>query len=147
MTAPGPWLWRPEDRCQGCQGPSIVCSWTEVIRPISRYTQGCVVWWVPGWTREFLVHDWEQLEPNYRAISGFAVGHRLEGLPQAQISQGIPGWSRLASWEGLELEHRPLQGPQPGLGLAGRIPGAWVGMTSVQSLGRCTVAGWCQAGL
>ena len=138
MTAPGPWLWEPEDRCQGCQGPSNICSWTEVIRPISRYTQECVFWWVPGWTREFLVQDWERLEPNYRAISGFAVGHRLEGLPQAQIDISPRGSLevRLASWERLELEHMPLQGPQPGLGLAGWIPGAWVGMTSAQSLGR-----------
>lgn len=103
MTAPGPWLWRPEDRCQGCQGPVIALQLDRGHQAYLQVHKDVSLWWVPGWTREFPAHDWEQLEPNYRAISGFAVGHRLEGLPQAQISQGIPGWSRLASWEGLEL--------------------------------------------
>lgn len=60
-----------------------------------------------------------QLDPGWRSC----LRAQIDMSPRA-VEWGLPGESELASWEGLELDHTPLQGAQPGLRLAGQTPGA-----------------------
>lgn len=53
---------------------------TEVGKPASSSTNGCVYWCVPGKTEICPDHSWEELELSYRTVSGSTVRLSLADL-------------------------------------------------------------------